>query len=182
MNEGGLRLCDRLCDEASDGEAEQIDLAQAEGVDECDRILPHLRHRRWRCATRPGDALVVEDDDVVTFGDPVDDRGVPIVHRSAEMLQEDDGDSVLGTEFAIDEGRPAHIDRLCRRRLGRDAFGRDGAPGGQADRTSQSKQRALEFHDSSPSMMIVILDGVRRPVSSSKRRMSRLTDERSATT
>jgi hypothetical protein len=78
-----------LRDEPAEREAEQVDLAQLQRLEEAQRVVRHRGHRARRAAGRPADAGVVEQDHLAHRGQRVDERGVPVVEVAAEMLQQD---------------------------------------------------------------------------------------------
>ena len=87
-DEFGCLQRDHLGDAAAEREAEQVDLFEAHGADEGDRVGAHLldggRHRPAGGA----DTAVVEGDHAVVRGDAVDDARVPVVEDRGQVVQE----------------------------------------------------------------------------------------------
>jgi hypothetical protein len=79
---------DFLGDEAADGEPHQVDAAEAEGIHEDERVRGHLSHSVGCLSGRTADADVVERDHPATGSELVDERRVPIVEVSSEVLKE----------------------------------------------------------------------------------------------
>src|SRR4051794_31032626 len=79
---------DLLGDGAADREAEHVDGAELEGLEERDGVARHLRDRARRRAGRSGHAGVVEGHDSPVVRQRVHQRGVPVVEAAAEVLEE----------------------------------------------------------------------------------------------
>ena len=79
---------DLLGDEAADREAEEVDRAELEGLEERDGIARHLRDRARRRARRSAHPGVVERHDSPVARQRVDQRGIPVVEVPAEVLEE----------------------------------------------------------------------------------------------
>jgi hypothetical protein len=80
---------DLLGDEAAQGEADDVDLHEAEGVEQGHGVPGHLGDRPRGRAAGCADAGVVEGHDMAAGGQRVDQRGVPIVEVAAEVLEQD---------------------------------------------------------------------------------------------
>jgi hypothetical protein len=89
-----MRKGHRLGHETAERVAEQIDVLQAECIEECDGIIDHLVDGVRRRAAGGADAGVVEGDHVASGREAVDQRRVPVVDVSSEVLQQDDRDAV----------------------------------------------------------------------------------------
>ncbi|HET9256474.1 MAG TPA: hypothetical protein VFO16_14930 [Pseudonocardiaceae bacterium] len=62
-NEGRPDQGDLLCDEAADGEPEDVGLAEPHGGDECDCVMCHVLDEVRRCSGGTADPSVVEGED-----------------------------------------------------------------------------------------------------------------------
>ena len=95
-DELGFVLDDHLGDHAAHGEAQQVDLGQAQRPDEGDRVFRHrlnaLRHR----AGGGADAPVVERDDPVFRGEAVDDPGSQLSRTAARCVTRTSGTPAFG--------------------------------------------------------------------------------------
>src|SRR5208282_6235620 len=100
-DDGGPGQGDLLRDETADGEAEQVNLAQVQGLDERNGLVRHLL--RGVCCFPGGaaDPRVIEGDDTAVRGQRVDQRGVPVVEIPAEVLQQDQRYPVAGPGVAV---------------------------------------------------------------------------------
>ena len=96
-DELGFVLDDHLGDHAAHGEAEQVDLGQAQRPDEGDRVGRHRLDGLRRRAGGGTDAPVVERDDPVFRGEAVDDPGVPVVEDRGQVSHQDQRDAGLRT-------------------------------------------------------------------------------------
>jgi hypothetical protein len=85
----GMAECDFLGLKTTDRKPEEIDLRQSEGPDHRCDVVGHLFHSVARRARRGGDPATVEEDHLASFGQPVSDHGVPVVHATAEVLDEE---------------------------------------------------------------------------------------------
>ena len=101
LHDGGSGQGNLLRDEAADGEPQKIHLAEVQGGDKGDRVVCHLLHS-VRCL--PGgaaDSGVVEGDDTPGRRQRVDQRGVPVVEVSAEVLEEDQWHTVASRRAGV---------------------------------------------------------------------------------
>jgi hypothetical protein len=80
-----------LGDEATDREAEEVNWAELERIEERDGIARHLRDRAGRRARRPAHPSVVERHDSPIVRQRVDQGGIPVVEIPAEVLEEHEG-------------------------------------------------------------------------------------------
>ena len=112
-DELGLLQRDHLRDHAAHREAEDVDLLEAQGPDERDRVTRHGLDGVRGLAGRGADAAVVEGDHVVPGGDAVDDSRVPVVKDGGEVADQDYGDAAARAQLAVGE-----VDTACRDRLG----------------------------------------------------------------
>jgi nucleotide-binding universal stress UspA family protein len=76
-----------LGDVAAEREAQQIDLLQAEGVDERERVASHGGDVLRDHARRTADTAVVDEDDLSILREAVDQRRVPVVEVPPEVLK-----------------------------------------------------------------------------------------------
>ena len=90
-DECGVLERDLLGDAAAEGEADQVDALMAERADERCGVGGHLGHRVRDFPAASADPAVVEGDDVVAGGDPVDHARVPVVEHGGEVVQEHNG-------------------------------------------------------------------------------------------
>src|SRR3977135_2767625 len=81
--------CNRLPYNSADRETEKIDLRQSETIDEPFRVLRHACKGRRHFAGRTRDTRIIEDDDLTLLGQPVQNRRIPVVEVSGEMLVKD---------------------------------------------------------------------------------------------
>ena len=107
----GAGLRDHLRDEAAQREAEKVDLREAKGLDERDRVLRHVGDADRGLAARAPHAAIVEDDDMAAAGDPVEDLRVPVVKHGREVVQEDHGHAASLSELTIHDPGVLHLDR-----------------------------------------------------------------------
>ena len=73
----------------TDRKPEKVDLSQSECPDHRCDVVGHLFHSVARRARRGGGAATVEEDHLTSFGQPISDHGVPVVHATAEVLDEE---------------------------------------------------------------------------------------------
>ena len=97
----------RLGDHAAQGEREDVDRVEAQGLDEGDGVLGHRLDRVRDGAGGCADAAVVEGDHVVLGGDGIDDGWVPVVQGAGEVDEEDHGNPRLRAELAVGESHSA---------------------------------------------------------------------------
>ncbi len=88
------------CDEAADGEAEQIYPLKVHCLDEGDGVVSHGFDGVRRRPGRGADADAVERDHPSIGGERIDQRGVPVVEVTAEVLQQDERHITI-TEVAV---------------------------------------------------------------------------------
>src|SRR6266700_8180984 len=81
----------RYADHSADRETEKIDPRQSETIDERFRVLRHACKGRWHFAGRTRDTRIIEDDDLTLLGKPVQNRRIPVVKISGEVLVKDKG-------------------------------------------------------------------------------------------
>ena len=107
-----------LGDVAAEREAQQIDLLQAEGVDERERVASHGGDVLRDDARRAANTAVVDEDDLSILRQAVDERRVPVVEVPPEVLEHHQrGRGRLRiAEAAVDE---RHVSDLEREVLGR---------------------------------------------------------------
>jgi len=110
-DEFGAGLRDHLRDEAAQREAEKVDLREAKGLDERDRVLRHVGDADRSLAARAPHAAIVEDDNVVAAGDPVENLRVPVVEHGREVVQEDHWHAASLSELTIHHAGVLHLDR-----------------------------------------------------------------------
>ncbi len=79
---------DFLGDHPAHRKAEQVNLLESLGLDECDGIFSHLLHRTRRRSARRTDASVVEGDHVMPGSETVHDPGVPVVEHRSQVDQQ----------------------------------------------------------------------------------------------
>src|SRR4029077_3309516 len=106
-----------LCDEAAEREAEQVDLPEAQGVEEGQHRLSRLGDRVLRRAGRGADAGGVDEDDLALVRERVGECRVPVVEVAAEVLQEHEWHRARAAEPAVRVCPPGGLDELRRRRL-----------------------------------------------------------------
>src|SRR5439155_5108812 len=107
---------DLLRDHSADRETEKIDLRQFETIDERFRVLRHACKGRRHFAGRTRDTRIVEDDDLTLFGKPVQNRGIPVVEISGEVLVEDKGQTISLAPAPISEANTISLNKLRRNR------------------------------------------------------------------
>jgi hypothetical protein len=109
---------DGLGDEASEGEAQEVDLSHPQGTDEDNGVFRHGVDGGRHPARSAADTAVVEDDDVSVCGDPVDDSGVPVVDGRGEVVQQDERYAGSVAQLAVGEAVAPDLDVAgrCRRR------------------------------------------------------------------
>src|SRR5258705_1423910 len=103
---------DLLPDQPADREPEKIDLRQSETIDERFRVLRHACKGRRHFAGRTRDTRIVEDDDLTLFGKPVQNRGIPVVEISGEVLVKDKGQTASLTPAPISEANTVSLNKL----------------------------------------------------------------------
>src|SRR5215207_8962106 len=120
----GVLYDECLGDEAAEGEGEDVDLAEPEGLDEGVGVVGHGLDRVGHLAGGGADAAVVKGDDVVVLRDGVDDARVPVVQRRGQVDEEDHRDAALRAEFTVRVGDAAAGDGTRRglRIRGHDTF------------------------------------------------------------
>src|SRR5258705_12792370 len=109
---------DLLRDHSADRETEKIDLRQSETIDERFRVLRHACKGRGHFAGRTCDSRTVEDDDLALFGKPVQNRRIPVVKISGEVLVKDKGQAASLAPAPIGKTNAVGLDKLsgnCRR-------------------------------------------------------------------
>ena len=104
-----------LGDHAAEGEGEDVDLVEAERLDEGVGVVGHRLDAVGNLAGGGADTAVVEGDDVVVLRDGVDDPRVPVVQGRGEVDEEDDGDAALRAQLAVGVGDAAGGDGAGRR-------------------------------------------------------------------
>src|SRR4029077_9816992 len=82
---------DLLRDHSADREAEKIHLRQSETVNERFRVFRHACKGRRHFAGRTRNTRIIEDNDLTLLGKSVQNRGIPVVEFSREVLIEDKG-------------------------------------------------------------------------------------------
>jgi hypothetical protein len=99
-----------LGDEAADGETEDIDLTELHGGEEGDGVVRHLPDDVRRGSGGTADPGVVECDDPPGRGQRVDQRGIPVVQVSPEVLEKDQRYRALARVAVrvVDAVRSAH--------------------------------------------------------------------------
>jgi len=91
---------DQLGDHAAHREPEQVNLFEAEGPDERERVGRHQLDRVRRATSRGTDTAVVERDHPMLGGDAVHDPRVPVVQHCGQVGQEHHADAGLRAELA----------------------------------------------------------------------------------
>ena len=112
---------DLLRDHSADREPEKIDLRQSETVDECFRVLCHACKGRRHFAGRTRDTRIIEDDDLTLLGKPVQNRRIPVVKISGEVLVKHKGQTASLAPAPISEANAVGLNKLsgnCRRCIG----------------------------------------------------------------
>src|SRR5271156_897562 len=94
---------DFLCDQATDGKAEHIDLIEAKRLDEGNRVRAHFLETGRNLAGTTGNARIIEQNHFAFLGQTVGHGGVPVIHCSQIMLIEDKWDASPVAEAAIGE-------------------------------------------------------------------------------
>src|SRR5882757_1174106 len=107
---------DLLRNHSADREAKKIDLRQSETIDERFRVLRHACKGRRHFAGRTRDTRVVEDDDLTLFGKPVQNRRIPVVEISGEVLVKDKGQTASLTPAPISKANTGSLNKLRRNR------------------------------------------------------------------
>ena len=110
-DEAGVLHHQGLGDHAAERKREDVDLLEAEDLDEGHGVVGHRLDTVGNLAGRAAGAAVVEGDDMVVPGDGIDDARVPVVEVRGEMEEEDDWNSALGPKFAIGVGHAASGNR-----------------------------------------------------------------------
>src|SRR5258708_8574218 len=80
---------DLLRDHSADRETQKIDLRQSETIDESFRVLRHACKGRRHVAGRTCDSRIIEEDDLTLLGKPVQNRRIPVVEASGDVLVKD---------------------------------------------------------------------------------------------
>jgi hypothetical protein len=93
-----------LGDEPAEGEPEQVDFGEAQGVDEGENVAGQSLDAVRDGAGRAADSAVVGEDDFAPGRDVVDEGRVPVVEVAAEVLEEYDGNRALAAETAVGVG------------------------------------------------------------------------------
>src|SRR2546427_11531242 len=109
---------DLLRDHSADRETEKIDLRQSEAIDERFGVLRHACKGRRHFAGRTCDTRIIEDDDLTLLGKPVQNRRIPVVEVSGEVLVKDKGQTASLTPAPISETNTVGLNKLsgnCRR-------------------------------------------------------------------
>src|SRR4029077_1578072 len=109
---------DLLRDHSADRETEKIDLRQPETVDERFRVLRHTCKGRRHFAGRTRDTRIIEDDDLTLLGKPVQNRRIPVVEVSSEVLVKDKRQTASLAPAPISESNSVGLNKLsgnCRR-------------------------------------------------------------------
>jgi hypothetical protein len=83
----GVALLYDLRDEASEREADEVNLIELQRLHERDGVAGHPCDRVRRRAFGRTDTAVVERDDVALGRDAVDDPRVPVVHHGGPVVQ-----------------------------------------------------------------------------------------------
>src|ERR1700736_6701467 len=113
--------CDLLRDHSADRETEKIDLRQSETIDERFRVLRHTCKGRRHFAGRTRDTRIIEDDDLTLLGKTVQNRRIPVVEVSGEVLVKDKGQTASLAPAPISEANAVGLNKLsgnCRRCVG----------------------------------------------------------------
>jgi hypothetical protein len=77
-----------LCGETAEGEPEQVDFDEVEGVDKDKNVAGQPFDAPRRGACREADSAVVDEDDFTPGRDVVYEGRVPVVEVAAESLEE----------------------------------------------------------------------------------------------
>ena len=117
-NEIGRLQSDFLHDQAADREAKEVNLLQAQCLDEGDGVSAHLFERRRDLAGAAGDARVVEQDHLPVASQAIRHRWVPIIHGADVVLVKDERHAVGFAKAAIGEADAVGLYELCRRGRG----------------------------------------------------------------
>ena len=105
---------DFLSDHAADGKAEHVDFGKPESLDEGDGVGAHLLKARRDLAGTARNTRVIEEDHLAVPGQAIGYGRIPIVHRPAEMLVEDERHAAGLAETAIGETDSVGLDELRR--------------------------------------------------------------------
>jgi hypothetical protein len=107
------RVCAIACaTKPTQREAEKVDLREAEGLDEGNRVARHVGDARRGLAARAAHAAIVEDNDVALAGDAVEKPGVPVVEHGRQVVQEDHRHAAALAELTIDQPGVLHLDAV----------------------------------------------------------------------
>src|SRR6266403_2003197 len=106
--------CDLLRDHSADRETEKIDLRQSETIDERFRVLRHTCKGRRHFAGRARDARIIEDDDLTLLGKPVQNRRIPVVEVSGEVLIKHKRQTASLAPTPISEANAVGLNKLRR--------------------------------------------------------------------
>src|SRR6266446_8970315 len=107
---------DLLRDHSADRETEKIDLRQSEAIDERFGVLCHACKGRRHFAGRTCDTRIIEDDNLTLSGKPVQNRWIPVVEVSGEVLVKDKGQTASLAPAPIGEANAIGLNRLRRNR------------------------------------------------------------------
>jgi hypothetical protein len=95
---------DLLGHEAADGKTQEVHLAELHRGDERDGVAGHLLDGVRGGAGGVADPAVVERDDPPVAGQRVDQRGIPVVQISAEVLEQDQRQHALAPAAGVTVG------------------------------------------------------------------------------
>ncbi len=83
------------CAKAAEQVAQDVALAERDGIGETQDVLGHGLDRGRHGTARASDPRVLEEDDLPVLGQRVDDRRVPVVERAREMLEAKQGQAAV---------------------------------------------------------------------------------------
>ena len=106
---------DLLGDISAHREAEEIDVFEAESVDERGGVARHSGDGVGRLARAESDAGVVGEDDLAARGESVGDGRVVVVEVAHEVLEQHDRRADRVAEAPVGEPDPVDLDEPCRR-------------------------------------------------------------------
>src|SRR5437868_7363507 len=86
---GGRSIVNSCATKAADRKSESNELFNAERVDKCRCVLRHLFNRSRNFTAGAGDASVVEQDHFAVLGKSVGQRGIPVIHGSGKVHEEE---------------------------------------------------------------------------------------------
>ncbi len=75
-------------------------------------FLRHACKGRWHFAGRTCDTRIIEDDDLTLLGKPVQNRRIPVVEVSGEVLVKDKGQTASLTPAPISEADAVGFNKL----------------------------------------------------------------------